>query len=137
MPARLTLCRQRRLNGQCCAREIDLGPLRHRVRGHRSSENLERVDAPKREIANPLRNDALLNDLTSKTDGDYFIGFDDATSSRTRPGLAKIIEPQDQLTVIPGTPDRNFDRQLMTWLMGMITGILCVEWLVRRLSKLA
>lgn len=96
-----------------------------------------RVDAPKREIERPLRNDSLLRELTSKTDGDYFIGFDDATSSRNRPALAKVIEPQDQLTVIPGTPDRDFDRQLMLWLMGMITGLLCVEWLVRRLSKLA
>ncbi len=96
-----------------------------------------RVDAPKREIERPQRNDALLNEITAKTDGEYYIGFDDATSGRGRPPLARLIEPQDQLTIIPGTPDRDFDRRLMTWLMGLIVGLLSVEWLTRRLSKLA
>lgn len=96
-----------------------------------------RVDAPKREIERPLRNDALLQELTSKTDGDYYIGLDDAITHRVRPGVAKVIEPQDQRTVIPGAPDRMFDQQWMTWLMGWIVGVLCLEWLIRRLSRLA
>jgi hypothetical protein len=96
-----------------------------------------RADIPKREIEHPQRNDALLREITSKTDGDYYIGFDDATSGRLRPALANVIEPQDQKTIIPGTPDRDFDRRLMTWLMGLIVGVLCLEWLLRRLSKLA
>jgi hypothetical protein len=96
-----------------------------------------RVDAPRREIESPLRNDSLLNELTSKTGGEYFIGFDDATSGRLRPALAQMILPQDELTIIPGTPDRDFDRQLMTWLMAMIVGLLSMEWLLRRLSRLA
>jgi hypothetical protein len=25
----------------------------------------------------------------------------------------------------------------MSWLMGIICGVLCLEWLIRRLSKLA
>jgi hypothetical protein len=96
-----------------------------------------RVDAPRREIESPLRNDSLLNELTSKTGGEYFIGFDDATSGRLRPALAQMILPQDELTIIPGTPDRDFDRRLMTWLMAMIVGLLSMEWLLRRLSRLA
>lgn len=96
-----------------------------------------RVDAPKREIERPQRNDALLNEITVKTEGEYYIGFDDATSGRGRPPLARLLEPQDQMTIIPGMPDRDFDRRLMTWLMGLIVGLLSVEWLTRRLSKLA
>jgi hypothetical protein len=47
------------------------------------------------------------------------------------PPLANSIEPQDQVTVIPGTPDRAFDRLLMTWLLGLMVGFLCLEWLLR------
>jgi hypothetical protein len=54
-----------------------------------------------------------------------------------RAGLVNLIKPQDQVTVLPGTPDRNFERLLMGWLIGLICGVLCVEWLLRRLSKLA
>ena len=54
-----------------------------------------------------------------------------------RAGLAAAIHPQDQVTILPGTPDRRFERQLMGWLLGIICGVLCVEWLLRRLSKLA
>jgi hypothetical protein len=39
--------------------------------------------------------------------------------------------------MLPGTPDRNFERQLMLWLMGWIAGLLCLEWLLRRLNRLA
>jgi hypothetical protein len=48
-----------------------------------------------------------------------------------------VLSPQDQVSVLPGTPDRDFDRLLMTWLIGLICGILSMEWLIRRLSKLA
>ncbi|HUE73626.1 MAG TPA: VWA domain-containing protein [Pirellulaceae bacterium] len=54
-----------------------------------------------------------------------------------QPGLVNLLTPRDQITVLPGTPDRTFERLLMTWLMGLICGVLCLEWLIRRLSKLA
>ena len=53
------------------------------------------------------------------------------------PALVNLIKPQDQVTILPGTPDRSFERQLMGWLLGLICGVLCLEWLLRRLSKLA
>lgn len=96
-----------------------------------------RVDAPKREIERPQRNDALLREITSKTDGKYYVGLPAAVSGAGEAPLANWLEPQDQTTVIPGTPDRVFDRRLMTWLLGLITGVLCLEWLLRRLNRLA
>lgn len=96
-----------------------------------------RVDAPKLEIERPQRNDALLREIAQKTDGAYYIGMESAVASRELAPLPAMIEPQDQISVIPGTPDRAFDRQLMTWLMGTITGVLCLEWLIRRLNRLA
>jgi hypothetical protein len=109
-----------------------------------------RVKIPAKEMEFPERNDALLKDLADKSGGEYFVGMPAATSAPTRSvsegrlvsqseqgGLAARIKPQDQVTTMPGTPDRQFERQLMGWLLGFICGALCLEWLLRRLSKLA
>jgi hypothetical protein len=54
-----------------------------------------------------------------------------------RPPIATVMEPHDQITYLPGTPDKHFERLLMGWLMVIICGAFCLEWLIRRLSKLA
>jgi hypothetical protein len=64
--------------------------------------------------------------------------MDDAMDrASTGRSLARSLEPQDQTSYLPGTPDRDFERNLMGWLMGLICGVLSIEWLIRRLSKLA
>ena len=97
-----------------------------------------RARLPAREIERPERNDALLAAMTQKTGGQYFVGVP-AAMNRTGGGqsIAGVLEPQDQTSFLPGTPDKNFERTLMTWLMGLICGVLSLEWLIRRLSKLA
>jgi hypothetical protein len=94
---------------------------------------------PARETEQPERNDALLKDLADRTGGAYFVGFS-AAMNRGGAGtasLANFLESQDQVTFLTGTPDKQFERILMTWLMAFICGVLCLEWLLRRLSKLA
>jgi hypothetical protein len=97
------------------------------------------VKIPAKETEFPERNDALLQDLATRSGGEYFVGIPAALGSGGTGGksLVGLIQPQDQATVLPGTPDRNFERQLMGWLLGLIAGALCFEWLLRRLSKLA
>lgn len=94
---------------------------------------------PALETEQPRRNDALLKDLADKTGGAYYVGFDAALNrgGAGRAPIANLLEPQDQVTYLSGTPDKQFERVLMTWLMGLICGVLCLEWLIRRLSKLA
>jgi hypothetical protein len=98
-----------------------------------------RVRIPALETERPQRNDALLKDMADKTDGDYFVGLDVALnrSGAGRAPVANLLTAQDQVTYLPGTPDPTFDRILMTWLLGFICGALCLEWLIRRLAKLA
>jgi len=98
-----------------------------------------RVKIPAKETEFPERNDAVLREIADKTSGDYFVGLKAAVgdSSLDTTSLVTKIRPQDQITVLPGTPDRSFERQLMGWLLGLICGCLCLEWLLRRLSKLA
>ncbi len=98
-----------------------------------------RVLAPQLETEKPERNDALLAEIADKTGGKYYVGLDTALgqdASRSAP-LVNIIDPRDQVTYLPGTPDRDFEQHLMTWLMCLICGVLCLEWLVRRLGRLA
>jgi hypothetical protein len=98
-----------------------------------------RVKIPAKETEFPERNDAVLREIADTTSGEYFVGLKAAlgdTSAATSSLIAKI-RPQDQTTVLPGTPDRSFERQLMGWLLALICGCLCLEWLLRRLSKLA
>lgn len=97
-----------------------------------------RAKIPAAETESPERNDTLMRAIADKTHGDYFVGLD-AALGRDAAGrsLTTLLKPQDQVTILPGTPDRNFERLLMGWLMGLICGVLCLEWLLRRLSKLA
>jgi hypothetical protein len=97
------------------------------------------VRIPALEIENPRRNDPLLQEVAQMSNGEYFIGIDSITtaSSETESTLAELVAPQDQETTLPGTPDVDFEEQLMAWLIGLISGVLCLEWLFRRLSRLA
>ena len=107
------------------------------------SERLEiltrdlRARMPDLEVEHPQRNDALLSELAVKTSGNYFVGLDAAIGSADEPPLCAAIVPQDQETYLPGTPDLSFERRLMSWLLGLICGALCLEWLLRRLYRLA
>jgi hypothetical protein len=94
---------------------------------------------PALETERPQRNDALLKDMAEKTGGAYYVGLDAALNrgDAARAPVASLLEPQDQVSYLPGTPDKTFERLLMTWLMALICGALCLEWLIRRLAKLA
>jgi hypothetical protein len=98
-----------------------------------------RVRVPAREIEHPQRNDDLLRSLTRTTGGALFIGFDAAMGrgGTTRASVATALEPNDQVIYLPETFDKLFDERLMGWLMVLIVGVLCLEWMLRRLSKLA
>ena len=96
-----------------------------------------RVRIPALETEQPQRNDALLKEIADKTGGQYFIGLESAVGVDDATGVHALLRPQDQVTVLPGTPDRQFDRQLMTWLLTFIATVLSLEWLIRRLSRLA
>lgn len=94
---------------------------------------------PARETEQPERNDTLLKDLTDRTAGAYYVGFS-AAMNRDGAGTAPLpnrIEPQDQVTYLTETPDEKFEFTLRSWLLGFICGVLCLEWLIRRLNKLA
>ncbi len=96
-----------------------------------------RVLAEELETRQAERNDPLLLDMARTTGGAYYVGIDAALGRAGQPPLVNELRPQDQLTYLPGLPDPDFERRLMAWLMALICGALSLEWLLRRLSRLA
>jgi hypothetical protein len=97
-----------------------------------------RVRGEEKEIKQPERNDPLLVDLAQSTGATYYVGIDAALGrSGGQPPLINVLQPQDQVSYLPGLPDTDFERRLMGWLMALICGMLSLEWLIRRLSRLA
>jgi len=97
------------------------------------------VRVPALEIQRPQRNDVLLNELATRTGGKYWIGLDSLRGNQPESvsPLVAAIEPRDQTNYVPGAPDIQFQQRLMTLLMALIAGALSLEWLTRRLSRLA
>ena len=96
-----------------------------------------RVRLPAREIERPQRNDALLSEIAQASNGVYFVSLDAALGRESVAPLTNQIPSKDQETFLPGTPDKDFEERLMTWLLIVICGALSLEWLIRRLNKLA
>ncbi len=93
---------------------------------------------PDLEKEKPQRNDAVLAKIAQNTGGACFLMGDTKEAVPDHPLSAlKLIPPQDQETIIAGTFDRFFKRQLMIWTLALMTMCLTMEWTLRRLQKLA
>jgi hypothetical protein len=96
------------------------------------------VKVPDLERLNPERNDALLNEIANGTKGKYYIGVPAARGDDSRlPALASQLKDQSRMTPKSGDIDKPWQKLWMTWLLCGICGVLCLEWLIRRLSRLA
>jgi len=95
------------------------------------------VRVPDLERENPERNDALLSEIAKRTDGLYYVGADSVLGARGVPPLVNQLQDRTETTYLAGVTDREFEFRWMQVLLGVICGALCLEWLIRRLSKLA
>ncbi len=109
-----------------------------------------KAKVPAVEMQRGERNDPLLTQMAIETGGRYWPGIaralelvepaSDAVkpiSDKPRPAIVAAITPQDQVTFLPGAPDRIFQLRWLGWLMAWIAGSLSLEWLARRLHRLA
>jgi hypothetical protein len=96
--------------------------------------NLERDDVQ--------RNDPLLSEIARQTGGVYYVGLDAALGHK--PGVEPIwqaLRDKSRTLTIAAAPLRLFDDH-KNWHGGRfmligLCGVLCLEWLLRRLMKLA
>lgn len=95
------------------------------------------VRVPDVERENPERNDVLLAELAKQTGGKYYVGADAVLGLRGLPPLAKQLQDRTETTYLAGVTDREFEFDWMRGLLIVIAGALSLEWLIRRLSKLA
>jgi hypothetical protein len=96
------------------------------------------VRVPDLERTHAQRNEKLLASLASDTGGVYYKRLDAAIhgDGPLKP-LAQTIESRAEVKLVKGAPDENFARAQMQWLLAVIAGSLFVEWIVRRLNRLA
>ena len=96
-----------------------------------------RVRLPTLELERPRRNDELLERLASMTSGQYFQVDESVSGLAVAEELIGAILPQPQESVLPGTYDVQFNLRRNAVLMWLLATFLTMEWIVRRLHRLA
>jgi len=95
------------------------------------------VKAPDLERENPRRNDAVLSAIAKNTGGKYYVGLASAIAPHgTRP-LMDELRDQTTTVILPVAPNPRWQEIWLRFMMIVLCGLLCLEWLIRRLLKLA
>ena len=95
------------------------------------------VRLPTVELERPKRNDEGLLQVATLTGGDYLPINTDTRPIDVAATLVRTLRPQPQATILPGTPDRDFAERRNAVLMWLLASVLTMEWVVRRLHRLA
>jgi hypothetical protein len=96
-----------------------------------------KVTTSARESDNPQRNDEELAKLARVTDGRYYIGLDAAMGRTSEPPLLGLLKDRTQITPVMGDKDQGWDALWVRIAMFGVCGALALEWLLRRLLRLA
>lgn len=92
------------------------------------------VRVPDLERDRPQRNDVLLSEMARATGGTYYVGFAPALDPNNPDRLTEQLKDRSRTLVLSDAPQTLWDNG---WMLALVCGCLCLEWLVRRLSKLA
>jgi hypothetical protein len=92
------------------------------------------VRLPDRERENTQRNDPLLTQLATATRGHYYTSVTEATTADSPQDVVRKLPDAQRVKPMSDQPRPLWDNQ---WTLFAICGALCLEWLIRRLSKLA
>ena len=96
-----------------------------------------KVSTSNREKRHPQQDDQSLKRLATKTGARYFGSIEAALGQRGEVPLAPGLEDQMRVTPVSGDLDPIWAAAWSKWMMFIICGVLCFEWLLRRLFKLA
>ncbi len=116
------------------------GTYRLEIAVPESDEKLSKriqVRVPDLERESPERNDSLLNEIAQQTGGQSYVGTAAMLGQKGLPPLIAQLKDRSETSYLSSVKDAEFDRLWMRGLMWFICGALCLEWLLRRLSKLA
>ena len=96
-----------------------------------------KVTESEREKRNPQQDDKSLKLFAKETGGRYYASIESALGVGGAAPLVPGLEDETRTTPIAGDIDPLFKQAWSQWMMFAICGILCFEWLLRRLFKLA
>ncbi len=112
--------------------DVDLGDGSGEVLTRRIQARL-----PDRELERPRLDRGLLERLGAITGGASHFLADGAWGQEQSVALAERIPDRSRREYETGAPDGAFKRRLNALLLAAGTGLLCLEWIIRRLVKLA
>jgi len=112
--------------------DVDLGDGSGEVISRRIQARL-----PDRELERPRLDRGLLERLGAITGGQAHFLVDAPWGSAESEALAARIPDRSRREYETGAPDGNFKRRLNAILLALGAGLLCLEWILRRLVKLA
>ncbi|MGO9109245.1 MAG: hypothetical protein ACLP9L_08435 [Thermoguttaceae bacterium] len=97
---------------------------------------------PKLEDENPQRNVALLREIAEKSGepqrrGEYYGDLSVALSDTVSLSLVDRLKDVSRTESIPLAPKPEEDEKWLKWMLVALCCVLSLEWLVRRLAKLA
>jgi hypothetical protein len=94
-----------------------------------------KVHIPDREKRADRLNIPLLAQISGQTGaGDPFLGMAAAVNVATPTALVNRIKDRTEVQPVEDTPQSLWDNKFTLWL---VVGLLCLEWIIRRLCKLA
>lgn len=97
-----------------------------------------RVVAPAAERVHPTRDARLLAEIARAGGGHYYPTAEAALAGAGEaPPVADALPSREETRIVYGSPDPDRGRRLGNLLLGVICGALIVEWLTRRLARLA
>lgn len=95
------------------------------------------VRLPDLERENPQRNDALLSRLAEGSRGRYYRDLETALAPGTSDTLAAQLRDCTRTSILTEAPNPAWEQFWRQVMMFGLCGVLCLEWLIRRLMKLA
>jgi len=95
------------------------------------------VRLPDLERENTQRNDALLSRIAEDSGGKYYNSIDAAWGPETPDPLVERLKDRTRVSIVSSGPSPESERPWLRMMMLALCGLLCVEWLIRRLLKLA
>ncbi|HEX3600862.1 MAG TPA: vWA domain-containing protein [Lacipirellulaceae bacterium] len=96
------------------------------------------VRVPDLERTHAERNDTLLASIAKETGGIYYKQLGEAIHGEgSNPPISQAIKSRAEVKLIKGAPDKQFAKSQMQWLLVLIAGSLFLEWIIRRVNRLA
>lgn len=92
---------------------------------------------PERELERPRLDRGVLDQVATLSGGSARYLSDAAWTPADSRALAALIPDRSRREYETGAPDGTFKRWLNTALLAAACGLLCLEWVVRRLARLA